>query len=537
LGSIAIAVNSLAGPAILQLPAQYQQSGLIPTTLCLVAVAVLSACCSLHMANTVSLVPGNTKFTKRVEFSDPFRIFWSERMYTVTQVLFFLTTVCLNIAAIVDTAETVDSFLGFYGWHRTTVAVSLDSPTGQHWQTWSHGGDGDSPHCTRRQVKLNQCEPFNDMDVTGNFLLTAGYVLTTLVFLPLCLADLKENTAWQIFGFGLLVSLSAYFCLDLSQYHLTLHHVSVWGDQWSDMMGVILFNFSLVLAVPAWLNEKKDSVSVRHTIVTSTAISTALYVSVGIIGALAIPEVNVNMLSPMLSGAFGSGIQVAASLFAFFIIGLDIPLFSVLARYNLTSSGLCSTRTANILVVWIPWSISWIFYTGNDIGALLAWGGVLLTSAVAFLLPLYLARLALLAQPVAAAAALTDSDDDDGDGDDSDDNLLEGSVNVYGDWCTTCLRMRHNRGAQLKALTVLVVIAAVAVATAIGGQFARQEHEFAKTHSFDYLNSSTIEELKRGVQAILEPASEALGIPLHVSSSPVGEETKEFLRKVGVQSP
>jgi amino acid permease len=510
LGSVAIAVNSLAGPAILQLPSQYQQSGIVPTTLCLIAVAILSACCSLHMANTVSIVPGNAKFTKRVEFSDPFRIFWSERMYTVTQILFFLTTVCLNIAAIVDTAETVDSVLGF---HYRTAAVSLDSETGQHWQTWSHH---DGP-CTRRQVKLNECAPFNDMAVTGNFLLTAGYVLTTLVFLPLCLADLKENTAWQIFGFCLLVSLSAYFCVDLSQYHLTLHHVSVWGHQWSDMMGVILFNFSLVLAIPAWLNEKKDSVSVRRTIVTSTAISTALYISVGIIGALAIPEVNVNMLSPMLSGAFGSGIQVAASLFAFFIIGLDIPLFSVLARYNLTSSGMCSTRTANILVVWIPWSISWIFYTGNDIGALLDWGGVLLTSAVAFLLPLYLARLALQAQPV---------DDLEGGGG-------SGSVNVYGDWGMSW--MRNNRDAQMKALTVLVVIAAVAVATAIGGQFAMQEHALEKSHSFDYLNSSTVDELKRGVGAILEPVSQALDV---VSvQSPVGEVTTEFLRKIGgVQS-
>jgi amino acid permease len=482
LGSVAIAVNSLAGPAILQLPYQYQQSGIIPTTLCLMFVAILSAFCSLHMANTVSQVPNNQKFDQCIEFSDPFRIFWSERAYQVTQILFFLTTVCLNIAAIVDTAETVDSFLGF---HWKTIAVSLDSHTGEHFQEWSHDGP-----CTRRQVKLNQCDPFNDFEVTGNFLLTAGYVLTTIVFLPLCLADLKENTLWQIFGFGLLVSLSTYFCLDLSQYHLTLQHVSIWGHQWSDMMGVILFNFALVLAIPAWLNEKKESVSVRHTIVVSTAISTALYISVGIIGALAIPEVNVNMLSPMTSGAFGRGIQVAASLFAFFIIGLDIPLFSVLARYNLTHSGMCSTRTANILVVWIPWSISWAFYTGNDIGVLLDWGGVLLTSAVAFLLPLYLARLALAAQP-------------------ADD--FDGSVGVYGDW--PCLRSRE---AQMKALTVLWVIAAVAVAAAISGQFAKQEQ------SMDYMNNITVAELKAGVGVIVQP---------------VGVATTEFLRKVGLQSP
>ena len=40
--AFAIAVNSLAGPAILQLPFQFQQSGLVPTTLFLIVAAVLS---------------------------------------------------------------------------------------------------------------------------------------------------------------------------------------------------------------------------------------------------------------------------------------------------------------------------------------------------------------------------------------------------------------------------------------------------------------------------------------------------------------
>ena len=59
----------------------------------------------------------------------------------------------------------------------------------------------------------------------------------------------------------------------------------------------------------------------------------------------------------MVSGAYGGGIQVMGSFFAFFIIGLDIPLFSVLTRYNLVHSGMCSDWMANLLVVWIPWYV------------------------------------------------------------------------------------------------------------------------------------------------------------------------------------
>jgi Transmembrane amino acid transporter protein len=105
LGSIAIAVNSLAGPAILQLPFQFQQSGIIPTIACLLFISVLSACVCLHTANTISYIPNNTNFQKCIEFSDPYRYFINERMFTITQVLFLLTAVALNVAAIIDTAE------------------------------------------------------------------------------------------------------------------------------------------------------------------------------------------------------------------------------------------------------------------------------------------------------------------------------------------------------------------------------------------------------------------------------------------------
>ena len=99
LGSMAIAVNSLTGPAMLCLPATYQRSGLIPTTgttidvtnkaentdcidkvgncrllsshpfsisLEIIAViiftCILSALCCLQMSNTISKVPNNQNF-------------------------------------------------------------------------------------------------------------------------------------------------------------------------------------------------------------------------------------------------------------------------------------------------------------------------------------------------------------------------------------------------------------------------------------------------------------------------------------------
>lgn len=160
---------------------------------------------------------------------------------------------------------------------------------------------------------------------------------------------------------------------------------------------------------------------------------------VGLGGALAIPSVNPNLLAPLVSGAFGTPLRIGASFFAFIIIGLDIPLFSVLTRYNLVKSGLCTERVANWLVVYIPWGLSWTFYQGNAIADLLSWGGVMFTSLVAFILPLALALYTLVYYPD-----------------------VHGAIAVYG------RLIQSNIGKRI-SVSALLIVAIVSVGYAIQG--------------------------------------------------------------------
>ena len=53
--------------------------GVIPTFCTLICVCILSALCSLHMADTTSKYSGNLKFENEVEFSESFRYFWGHK--------------------------------------------------------------------------------------------------------------------------------------------------------------------------------------------------------------------------------------------------------------------------------------------------------------------------------------------------------------------------------------------------------------------------------------------------------------------------
>ncbi|OEU09963.1 hypothetical protein FRACYDRAFT_247571 [Fragilariopsis cylindrus CCMP1102] len=411
LGSTAIGVNSLIGPAMLYLPDTYQRSGLIPTTAVIIFVCILSALCCLHMSNTISKVHNNKHFSLDVGYSECFQQFWGPKSYFYTQVLFFCCVTCLNVSSIVDTAQVVDTFFGHWVPHGSSAVNFqwIDNKVDVRWINWDYSV------CSEELLISGECVPFFDSE--GGILLTIGYVVTVLVFLPMALMDLKENAIMQVGCFvTLLVTSMGFIFLFLAQ-GINLDNVSLWGDEWGSLFGVVLFNFALVIAIPAAL----------------------LYIVIGILGAITMPNVSQNMLEGLMSGSFGTAMQLCASIFAFVIIGLGCPLFSILVRMNLSGSGFLSMRTSNGLAVYLPFLTSWIFYQGDAVTNILSWGGIIFTSLIAFILPLLL-----------SLHSLETGND-------------EGSVNVYKPWRVIPIT------SQRTALRILLAFASVSIIIGILG--------------------------------------------------------------------
>jgi len=379
-GSMAIAVNYLVGPAMLDLPATYQKAGFIPTTAAILLISLLSIFCSLNFANVVSKIPDNKDFTKQIEYSDTFNIYWGRRWFIFTHIAFFLCVLCSNIASIIDTSQVVDEFIVNFIFQESYAIRFYPFPVTV--VTW------DKTLCP--PLEEGSCEPFN-VEEDGVLLLSLGFVISAVCFLPMALMDLKENTQFQIFGFIVTLAVSFQFICVFFNQGFNMENLSLWGESWSDLVGIILFNYTFTTAVPAWLCEKSPNVDVPEILHKASWLSSALYILVGCFGALSIPNVSTNMLSSMIIGDFGGSTQIGASIFAFFIIGLGIPLFCVLMRMNLMGSGLCNRRTGNILAVYVPWGVAWFFYKGSAVSKLLSWGGIFFTSVVAFIAPLLLA--------------------------------------------------------------------------------------------------------------------------------------------------
>jgi len=431
LGSIAIAVNSLTGPAMVNLPSIFQKAGIIPTTSAIALICVVSKYCSLHMANVISKVPNNQYFTKHIEYSEAFNIFWGHKAYIFTHVSFFFCVTCLNVASIVDCAQVVDLALSRFKGGTMALIRKEGSWETSHWEMSS---------CDEERREEIECTPFNATHEDA-LMLTFGYVVSLAIFLPMSLMDLKENTRLQILSFFTLMAVCIQFIVGFLYHGIDFSYAPLWGHDLSDLFGVVLFNFAIVIAVPAWLFEKKKSVSVTSAMNYSFMIGFALYILVGGLGALTMPRVSENMLQSMMSGTFGTVTEVCSLIFTLGVIGVGgIPLMSILLRMNLTGSGLCSTFTANFLSVYLPWGTVWLLYAGGKTSDLLGWCGIIFTSIIVFLGPILL-----------AIHAMTEVDD-------------EGAVKVYGG---TCLKSRRS---QLYALFFLLLVITCSIVLAVFGE-------------------------------------------------------------------
>ncbi len=298
--------------------------------------------------------------------------------------------------------------------------------------------------CREQQNVEGECIPFtnynpdvvidsnDDTDANGTVdgrILSLGYLLTLVCFLPLSLMDLQENAAWQVVEFVVLLITSVIFGFLFWNTGLNTDNVSWWGESWDGLLGVILFNFALVISISSWLHEKEPHVDARQVIVGSTTLAGLLYMTLGILGAMAIPQVSPNMLESFLSGTFGPAMQYTASVFALFIVGLGIPLLCVLCRLNLkggSSTRGMSERMANCLAVYLPFSISWMFYKGDSVTQLLSWGGTICTSLIAFVFPWLVALQALRVVGVGFGG--------NGGGPSPSHCYFPGTIDVYGDW-------------------------------------------------------------------------------------------------------
>ncbi len=289
LGSFVLIMNNLTGPAMLGFPCLFQQAGIIPVSCAILFVCIASSFCGTFLADSIASIPGNQQFRKNIDFSSAFRYTVGEDWYTVAETLFLIACGVQACAGIVGAAQSLDGFLASFLLGKT-YAIQMYPEI--KWISWDTSG---CHAASQDQAESNaeDCTPFHN---AGPLIFTLGFFLTTCLFLPLGRGHLQETIVAQLISFAFFVILLIQFSSEFVKIGLEWENIVWFGNDLSQLAGVVLFNYAFSITVPAWLGEKGSQVSVNRTIWTASISGSFIYIVFGMMGGMAFSNVSPNIL-------------------------------------------------------------------------------------------------------------------------------------------------------------------------------------------------------------------------------------------------
>ena len=99
------------------------------------------------------------------------------------------------------------------------------------------------------------------------------------------------------------------------------------------------------------------------------------------------PRAHSLSLDSFFSLSLSLSLSLDRSARSYLIIGFGIPVYCVIARYNLAASNRVSPAGATLLGVALPWCTAWFLYQGSLAMHFQAWSGIIVNGFVAFIAP------------------------------------------------------------------------------------------------------------------------------------------------------
>ncbi|EKX51097.1 hypothetical protein GUITHDRAFT_103016 [Guillardia theta CCMP2712] len=383
-GSVVLTVNNISGAGMLTLPQVFQQSGWVLPILTFGLICVASSLAATFLTDSIARIPGNSRFDRRIEFACVFEEFFGKRMKRTAQIMLIICLFSQILSGIIATSQVVDSLVVFVNPTRSTYALQVlpefkilkwTAPDQPQAELSNFAGSGSTPPPVIPVCTGSDAVPFQQGD--SGLVITLGYLLLFIFLTPFSYRTLDESIGSQKFAFVLLIAFTITFITQFLSEGLVLRRVPAFGD-----------SYRFIVMVPSWLNEKRRDVSVNKTIWTSTALSTVLYIIVGLLGGLAYDQIQGNFLNSLASHCNPAWVRLSSFMFAIICVGLSVPIYCIMTRYSLLVGEICGEGWAFFWTVFFPWLFAWMFYNGGAFNNIVSWSGLLNNGPINFVLPL-----------------------------------------------------------------------------------------------------------------------------------------------------
>ena len=383
-GGFNLLANNICGPAIVLLPALFQQAGLIPTLVGLFVITFFCYICSWMLIEAMRLMPHNKYLTQRYEYMGLCEELLYKNHYWIIYVCYNISALSVLISNIIQTVQVMD------------IAISDIFGCSYGFEYYPN------PFRFPCGNDVDNVEPFDD------WVISIGFVIVALISIPFGILNLDDN-----------IILCVYFTLHFYYEYRNIYcNIVIYFRQWiatvgfaimaimwvviycyqdtfsfdnipwatwelSNLVGVILFNYGYIVTLPSWANETKVSTSTTNVLIFSLVFMLIEFIVVGLFGGWAYaPYYNSdNDLFNEMNEYSGLLAKITVYLEPIIQNLTSIPVFSIVIRYNLLNTGF-NKFTANMWAIVFPWLVSIPLYNGNGFNDLCNWTGVIFAACL-----------------------------------------------------------------------------------------------------------------------------------------------------------
>jgi len=373
-------------------------------------------------AEAMTHIPGNDKFQDRIEYSTIVRYYFGKNWYNAAQLGLNGALQSLNIISIIQSAQVMDNLIAaIFG---KSCAINITPFANKVAGAGVNGTDFFLTGSTDFFSCIDTSDVSNGNAWGCHVVLTFGFILTAAMAIPCGRWNLDDNMIIQRVAFWLTVLCWIFWMVATIAKASSLDtlpgvaavNTNPQTGALGGVVGNILFNFGFVTTVPSWINEKMPNVSVNKSLWSATSICIAIYLAIGIPGAIVFSDVlqgpvtgtcprqvnhtNFNCPNDLMqtltqggTAPWGSspamGFLLKASVYMFPIVAVvsSIPVFSIVIKYNLVENGY--TDSAGFFWgVLFPWLIAFpLLYMPNVLAQFVNFTSLIFVSFTDFIVP------------------------------------------------------------------------------------------------------------------------------------------------------
>eukprot|EP00049_Salpingoeca_infusionum_P024384 m.15846 g.15846 ORF g.15846 m.15846 type:complete len:601 (-) comp6803_c0_seq2:384-2186(-) len=429
-GSFCLNLNNVMGPAMVLLPLLNQRTGWFVPTLAMILLYVLSSAAATMLCEAMQRIPGNFNFQHRYEFATVVQFYYGRVPYIIFQLTYNLSMQASNIAAMIISAQVMDSFIQNVAGHSYALNYQQYPPK-------FIASDGTYTHPWKCEIGSKGCPE----DGVLTYVISLGFIICMAICIPFGYLNLDENMWFQWFSLAGLALFTLEFigqfiynmgredkvCVPNFNYtepctyqpNNTMGNYTQTGTDlapafkgsfpgYSDVLGLAVFAYAYIVTIPSWVNEKKHHVNINKAVWYPATVGLVLKVVCGLLGAwaywLVLPNDTPRPESDDILNILTLPNQPKLTIYSAYLWDITtlipgIPVLAIMVRYNLLSGKVSNRFWSFFWGVVFPWIVTMFCYETNILTAFCNWIAIVLQGFINFVVPAFLYRTALKRYP------------------------------------------------------------------------------------------------------------------------------------------